>query len=170
MATNYINLIILQLSFDKFVGGCLTKYDFCFTKNGTIQHECVCMDTLTVGCAGSPGCSLSVQAAVWMCGGPLWSVVCPTGERVLCEPPASGCSGMCWHPASLAEDHIAAPRFFSSWLTDARCLCCYGRQKKGTVSQWKLKHKMLGVYNTAPVRSWTQSAVVPEVSNMWEQH
>lgn len=101
------------------------------------------MDTLTVDCAGSPGCSLSAQAAVWMCGGSLRSVVCPTGERLLCDPPASGWSGMCWHPASLAEDHIAAPHFFSSWLTDARCLCCYGRQKKGTVSQWKLKHKML---------------------------
>ncbi len=147
------------------MGGCFTKYDFCITKNGTIQHECACMDTLTVDCAGS----LSAQAAVWMCGGSLWSVVCPTGERLLCDPPASGCSGMCWHPASLAEDHIAAPRFFSSWLTDARCLCCYGR-KKGTVSQWKLKHKMLWKSITQSLSDHNQSAVVPEVSNMWEQH
>lgn len=93
---------------------------------------CRCMYPLTVDCAGSPGLSLSVQAAVWTCGG---SVVCLTGERLLCEPPASGCSGTCWRPASPAEDHTAAPRFFFSCLTDAQCLCCCGRQEKRTVNQ-----------------------------------
>lgn len=106
-------------------------------------RACRCMYPLTVDCAGSPGRSLSVQTAVWMCGG---SVVSLTGERLLCEPPASGCSGRCWRPASPAEDRTAEPRFFSSCLTDARCLCCYGWQEKRTVKQEEQTERWQGSF------------------------
>lgn len=144
--------------------GFFTNYDFCTTRNDTIQQACLQMHVSTHCGLCRVSWSLSLGAG---CGLDVWRVCCvsdrreasvwATSIRLLWEVLASSISSRRSYSSTtfflFMLDRCSMPLLL--WTTREE-------NSKTRRANWQMRGKFLWDYK--------QSAVVPEVSNVWEQH